>query len=622
MIQHSTEKPLGWLDELDDSLNVARRLADSRRAPLNLFDVAEELFGWLSDPRRFDPGFHPSALRSILTDLESVVALSGPASRAQLPALNDLAALIKASQEEIAVGNTESRKRIRAQLTDCMEQAKSGAVREAAFDDLVTACRRRQTSAVQIRIRANWVIGLLQHSNADVDRIVSLVKMSLEDSILLANALDRPPLGSPRARIASARAYIGSPPHIARHVVWLFYGPATIVPWRFAIGPVTLYHAATISSMLSERRDLEDLPDELRSGSIGHAFPRALAKENIVAARIDLGERAAGMIVEDARRLADTVILLGQFKSSTTHWRDQGKVLRFADGLSVGEELGHPAGVYDAYSTYQDRVGYALTSLGAKLASNLRIGNNFGADLSDALKWWRESRDASSAARILLDVRLIELISSRVNKNWSAFLTSNLMDEWIRSQFWSELMETVSHLSEAVTDEGEAEFREYQGRVYEPADVGMVNVNYRYALEHITDVENLLDPCSAGARSLRGVIGWAASPQAFAKRRAAFVNEWQRSTARLKRVRDSLTHGGPATSLVVDSVVKLADATSRWALQLAVDAAINDITLDEKIARAGSGRRIATERPQNSKEIAAILLNLPEDVGSPAQHDK
>src|SRR5260370_15339798 len=73
-----------------------------------------------------------------------------------------------------------------------------------------------------------------------------------------------------------------------------------------------------------------------------------------------------------------------------------------------------------------------LDRLAPQLSTHLPISNPDLTEIVQAVRWWQQARTQTPLAALLLDVRVIELIASRVGLAWKSYLETYLRTTWVR----------------------------------------------------------------------------------------------------------------------------------------------------------------------------------------------
>lgn len=72
------------------------------------------------------------------------------------------------------------------------------------------------------------------------------------------------------------------------------------------------------------------------------------------------------------------------------------------------------------------------------------------------MRWWQQARTQTPLAALLLDVRALEVIASRVGTTWETYIGNYLRTTWIRMSIQGELTGTVHaaiHRAESLSSE-------------------------------------------------------------------------------------------------------------------------------------------------------------------------
>jgi hypothetical protein len=295
-------------------------------------------------------------------------------------------------------------------------------------------------------------------------------------------------------------------------------------------------------------------------------------------ARVDLGRRTIGDAPTLARRLARSLVEAAVFKAPIEQgltWTPLEDYLHFVDGRfgggshhMRGEPL--PLGVLAAEAVEAELQALASTALrdprwhAAKLES------------LDALTWYRKAAELDPAPRLLLDVRVLEVVAVRARNDdaiWWRYLDDFWKSAWVRHKLFEAITNTLQRclrtgfMSPPELEPGaRSAASEVLAGVVRGLDHGRVEVSPVAGIATLPQLADLFSVYSIWGCRLRTLAQRTSRADALRQWVDALEKDWDRQRLRAQRSRNALTHGGPATSDVSASAARFAHQLAAFAL--------------------------------------------------------
>lgn len=594
--------PLGELRAL---FSVRRRRVGDPTPPFTTFDCLDDIEAWLTDPRPFDRHFHISAWRSAFLDLSHALTAVGTDLRALVP-FEDLENTVKQLDDSLDdVPNPDAVAKALNAIAVCRAVAANGPARVAAFRDVVRAVSRVESSTVRVQRLFDLLVDVLRLGEFDTERTLSDCQHILAGARSLVHdsaSAEHGGADDAKARVAAIYELLREVPHESVEVVWISYSPARVYGWKVDLGPVMFFNASAIRGLIDDDH-FGLLPTELTEFH-PHGF---FDGDEVVLARVDLGRRKPGNTLQDAQQIADSAVILAQFRSGTGHWRPTGLHNAFTNGEHRGGTLGEARSYSptDRYSFYQDGVGEELDDMGPALSAKLPSLLPDLKQLAKAAEWWNDARSADTMPRVFLDVRLLEFVSAHAgHSDWVRFTDATFKRGWIRNQLGRSLYRQIISMREAANDQAShEELDQLVGRMIKSHGRNRIEIRYRYILGVLPRILELIRPGSLESRRVRDLIRKTRNRRALLAAAAALETEWSHSLSRLERVRNALAHGGPAPDRTAESVASFADVLSSSAVSFLADAVLGDSDLQQLVAQYVAGTDIAWQRMRTSEDV-------------------
>jgi hypothetical protein len=574
---------------------------------MSILLAARELEGWLGDSRPYH-GQHKPGWRSALADFLHSAARLGPELQRVLGTeLNDVVDAAVSLDSDFGsagrnIGTVLQGRRSRDQLalTRLKTRWPAVEVREAAWDDLVEACRDLTVGYGALAIRRDLFWQLMEAGDHDVDWMSDLLPGVLGDSAFYVaqaglwlggtsgtEAVQPQPdhvAGLPEGeRLALCRRILTAQPPEGHYVAWVAFdhaGPGTI---HQGVGPISFWDSRWVRAVLEQRDgNLADVPGELQATD-GILRPDLLPDDpDVRLARVNLGPGCWTDPLRVAREQAEAVVALAGFNVGRNYWRPMkghlvtigGRVRSLAAFSGARDEQDTPS------TLYHDAMDAELASLASTLHAHLPVTDRKLAEVIQAVRWWQQARRQPPLTAVLLHVRVLELLSQRVGgyEYWHEYTDQHLQSWWVR---WSMVCQLADGVSTCLarsgsvpdaTDRAQLEQIERDMTAHLPG--GRSRREYSKAIEALPALARIFPPQENLGRRLRDLAerldirnlpGW----------RDDLTRDWQRTLARLIRLRNSLAHGGPIEDDSAETVRLFVQELADQALSVALEGTLN-----------------------------------------------
>jgi hypothetical protein len=322
-----------------------------------------------------------------------------------------------------------------------------------------------------------------------------------------------------------------------------------------------------------------DFPQEFRDTNADYEriFPK---EEKFVLVRVNLGVRAVSDAVSLARKQALAVLVAGSQHASGRGgaWEESGNRIHVMDGRIVSQTFARSSDL-PVTSFQLDPLAHGIDQAARRVADHLPLESETLAELLNALDLWDKANKYDPASSLLVYVRLIESIASYTSDNeWVDFCNRVFKHHWV----WNDLiwkLRSVIHdatfgFSSHVSDEAHASIEGMRQRIFENTD-GLVYSDMETALDCLLELSGLYPDRELIGYELRSINRDYSSCDRLNVSRKALIGRWNRAMARLERVRNSLTHGGPLTDESLKSVSAFSRKLAGGLIGCALDAALD-----------------------------------------------
>ena len=221
-----------------------------------------------------------------------------------------------------------------------------------------------------------------------------------------------------------------------------------------------------------------------------------------------------------------------------------------------------------------------ITGMASRVAPRLPVSDQSLRDIIDALHWWRTGPSQPTAASIILNVRIVELVANRIGEtNWTTYLENYFKNAWIHSAI-TQIVYMALHeaLTRHLAPEVQPRQREIFLDVTEYKD-GVQRFNTNKAARHLNTIIQFTPPDLPLGRDLRTIKHRSSSADAIRAWCAELETLWAGSIYRLERVRNAIAHGGPFTEQAILLTQPFSQTMAVWALWESVEGFLDGKTL-------------------------------------------
>jgi hypothetical protein len=590
---------LQWFDLLQDVVERAQH--NPHGTLLDPPSILDEALQWLKDPREFDPKFHRGAWDSCFADVRSSLTALGPALKkvVEKPAAAALATLapLPGPNPTMAV-----RVPAIAALEELAAAFGDPSALAASWRDLMSATKNEATSLSWLSFYADTFTSLLRANSQSVPSTIRLINGVLHDgawarleALYLRGDLDPaeaqtwPPPNEAAGLMIGEREelcerLLTTEPTAHHHVVWLAFNRAVLREHPgVTVDQVQFFEAALIRSAVAAGSSEATLPAELFSTWITEReIPDS---DEIVLARVDLGTCVEPDPSRRASAIAEALVATARFRTgpfSFERWSELDWFMRVVDGRIVQASLWVPDNELPGSREAYELVGTELSSLAGSAIASANPDKRTIARL-DALRWFYRAQNMEPAARLLLDVRILELIASSIHSDdprWRKYLDKFWQDAWVRHSTLWEIFTAVRDagrqpfMAHDVDPKARADIDRMLVDVLKRRDAYRVEPNFHEAVKVLPMLSPLFSPFGLRGRRLRGLVSRThdiGTLQAWVRENAS---DWQALLDRTQRCRNALAHGGPINDRVMASASHFARTLGGFALGQEVQAVV------------------------------------------------
>lgn len=589
-----------WADE------VRRAVADpqdlwSDATLLNFPDAVTELLAWLDDPRVFEPDKHRAALLSAFSDYDEALrtAVGAKVKTALKAKLSDvarhLAGLRTASDPTPLKGAAVTA------VKTLMDRLVDPVILQAGWRDLCKACEGPATTADLIAVRRELFFLLARRAGHNMDHLCRALAGVLSDDPLAVftarvNIGEQDPSDSGGIAHLAPGALAGLkvtqqrdlclrmlalPPQAASHVVWLAFDQAYLRDGVLRADRVIFFD----SERLPREPDEVTLAYAPRVPELGEEDAIAMARElphakGVVLARVELPLGVYADPVAVATDQVDALVTVATFHTGNAMqdgWRLMAGYSHFSAGASAWRRF---TGTSGTRRRRLDGVHQEIDKIASKVFARLSVAEESVTQTLEILRWWRRAREQSSPASVILYVRVLELLASRVHMTpWERYLREYLRAAWIHHTMRDSVIDIViGAVSGDSAGLPEQEWRRLMALREQVLDVDddmrvmLAPGSTQAALAELLSIYPLHHPQGRRVRSLAARLQDHASIVAW---QDELAQRWIHLVGRLGRARNAITHGGPVTSGAVDTIFDFSYRLAGWGVTLALEAAMD-----------------------------------------------
>jgi len=342
------------------------------------------------------------------------------------------------------------------------------------------------------------------------------------------------------------------------------------------MGPVTFYHVQWVREVLKHGgTNRQHLPSELLTGGTFFDLEDLPEGNDTTLVRVDLGKGVFTDAVRLAREQTEAIAVLASFRTGEHRWLVLDGYLYVADGRIVAKSTFMPTQDDIGNWASVGGMGPELDRLKTDLASQLPISDPDLTETIDAVRWWQEAKAQPPLPAIILDVRVLELIATRVtNESWHEYVNSYLVDAWVREKICSTLHEVVYeavHVSESMIPEQHyAKLDVFQKLIFSHRPGGHM-ADLGNALDVLPELASFFPRHDRLGRRIHTLAGRLTSPATLTQWSDGLREQWDLAKGRLQRIRNALTHGGPLELASAETIDRFAAQLASWALSLRLE---------------------------------------------------
>ncbi|GAA1683299.1 hypothetical protein GCM10009680_23620 [Streptomyces yatensis] len=376
-------------------------------------------------------------------------------------------------------------------------------------------------------------------------------------------------------------------PRKAHHIVWLTYTSALINREVITAGPVTLYDGPKLRDM---PQDAAIFPQELKQTderNIRRIFPSG---ERFVMARVDLGLSALSDAPALARKQALAVITAGSTHASGKKgsWKESGGFVHVMDGRIVSQTITRSGN--SPITRFQlDPLAHGIDKAAKRISTYLPLTSQSLVELLDSVNLWDRAQGYDGTSSVLTNVRLIELLASNRVEDWTHFCHRVFEHHWTWSDLQWGLRQGIDRAargsSEFISEETQAAIDEIYGRIFEDKD-GLAYSDMELALKYLPDLAQHFSENELIGYRLKSLERDYSTCARLNASRKLLTSRWNRALARLERVRNALTHGGPVTEASLDSVSSFSRKLAGSLISYALDGVLDGKSVEETMTEA------------------------------------
>ena len=593
--------PPGYLDEVSLLLAAVPYSYSTPNRPRDteygLRTAIAELKAWLEA----GPSDKQNAgdRRSFAADVTRALSALGPAVSSRTPAA---AALTTALHTVAAEGPRADRELVGESFEAVHASLSDPRTSVAALEDLIATVRDPLSSYRLVTTRLavfNDALELSDRASAEICHIIGGV---LDDQALEISAARHSLDGTPAARSARLDEFAGlaeeqrlelcrrllvRPAEEGHHVVWVAFNDARVNvdgAWRQRVGMLEFFDGPTLIETLNHSGSATSdagLPDELQTpirlgGHDVDVWPRPQEHARWVAARVDLGRNTFSNPVQVARAQADAVVELAAFRNGNPIWTSLAGVLHLFDGRHHSSEKFHISNdIQHQISVDNDATAAEFPGIASSIAAHLPIVDPALRTLLGEIGVLNASASSGPLDLMAREVTVVETVT-RMNgqppADWAGFLRDYMSVPHARSQAIDEIFDAVSNVLSSFAFEDAARFN--SRAIRESLPDGRMLFKRKVALELVPELVADLPDYHTAARRLRDVARRTRDVTQLGGWVNELVAEFKTKIDRASRLRNGLSHAGPAPAEVTASVRLMLNRYARQVAGIALEAVV------------------------------------------------
>ncbi|MBM0201950.1 hypothetical protein JNW90_01615 [Micromonospora sp. STR1s_5] len=547
----------------------------------------DELLVWIDDPRSFDDRMHVSGWDSAGPDL--LDAADGLGQHLKDVVAAHLATLRSLWRNDIG-GDAVQRQLLKTKALELRADLATTDASIAAWRDLHKACAQatRPSGTVAARRDAFWEVIRASDRNAEelsrsLTGVLSGSRRGALGALMALGDVDpanvdfaalRAAPDLPVAeRLQLVERVLVHPVESHAHVVWFAFRQARLTSMGERLPAVDFFNAEWLhGNLFCDGPFSSELPAELTQLQEPAALP---ADRDVVLVRLDLGtEKLPDAIREAAQRVN---ALLGMATlGCAVPWQRLPGVIHVQDGNIVHHRYFEVVDQAEPSPYALDATAAQLARMAPRVAPRIPIVDPAAKDIVEALQWWRTGAVTSPAESLLLNVRVIELVASRLGEtSWTTHLDKYLKNLWIYESLGEVLFRVFT---EALHQRVPPEMHDLQRSIFLEVTShshGVQGYSVEKAAAYVSEMLSFTPQRSPLGRDLRTIQQRTASAAALQRWATELETQWNSSVHRLERVRNAVAHGGPFTDRAIQLVHPLSQKLSVWSLWESVEAVID-----------------------------------------------
>ena len=627
-------RDLQWIDLLPTAVDRAQQVSHS--CFLDPPGIIDEAVQWLSDPRPYDKSLHQRAWRSCLSDLEASLTALGPALSATIS--GERARVLSLTRGLLGAKPTADDRRLAiAALEQLVAVLVKPSALVAAWHDLIGSVKAEDRPLATLTFRADVFLSLLRAGGRNVESTTRLISgviadrafSRLEILYVLGDVAPDDSQSWPTPddaagmsihdRLDLCERLLAAEPAPRHHVVWVGFERAGLrLHPGVTAGSVAFYDADVIrSAVLAGRGGALALPDELFTGWLAERdIPN---RPDVVLARVDLGTCVESDPPRRAASLAESVVAAAVFRTgpmSFPVWRPLSGFLHAIDGNIVTVSWFSPHAEVPGRREAYEMAGAELETLVNTSLADPTL-NEHGLKRLRALRWFHDAEGLDGPARLLLDVRVLELIATTVQRTdpkWWKYIDRYWKDAWVRHIILNEVAFSIRDAARPpimpqpdADASSRAEVNRLLADVLTPLDNHRHQVNIRQAVTILPDLTKLFSMHSWRGRRLRNVAKYTRTIAALRRWTRVKDTEWDALLARAQRCRDAFAHGGPINDRVTASGSQFAHQLAAFALSVDLEAVVEGRDVSTKHEELAGDARWWRANLRNETDVGAAL---------------
>ena len=588
-----------WLNSLD--LLLSRDVQHGEALPLE--DLLEEIDGWLKVGRSHVQW--TLNRRSLAAEVEASCRLIGTSTR-------------KAVGQPLCLARKAMRELVRQEAPTFAEQQlvsrafcdlrlamTTGATLLAAWDDLLQEIRSQGAS----HVRAEQLTSILG-SCLEMRGVESKSRFSELRRVFGASPIgpNRWPASAVEDRseaeaefLSKVEAILLPIPVPERCVVWLQFEFARLPDFVFQAGDMTFFEAPWA---LPNARDDPGQPflfrDELRAvlqniddwwTDKGPEHPHSF-----VVARVDMGYRMTRGAITAGEEMVNLLLAAATVQTGGIRWRRNGTACLVVDGAGAATQWAAPKTGSTTSYYGMDITTEVLGTTALEMAVTMST-RPLPEEIREAIRLMSEAgleRSYETAFGVTQSLHVRTAVGHRNHafehiSAWGGYsereLEKEITTNWARSA-WEHEMGSI--INNAIRDRWDQPGVQTLNSVLHPGGYGKPLL-FPVAETHEKELIDLLSTRIERER-LRWLKKGMRNAAHYLKIARSYETEHTIALDRLRRVRNAVVHGNPATPAVVRSVSDVAIRRSNHALDLALEAFNEGISLDELLAAARAER--------------------------------